>query len=336
MIRMVTIRLATEEDKDEWNKVAQQSPEATYAHTWEWGKAIEHCIGVKSIYLLGEDKGEVVGIYPAFLRLANTNLPFINKFKILYSPLDLLWDYGGPCILPNTNTNVLKELIVRMEQFADKNNVLSLHISPFKSNVLNTLISNGYRTSERLTSIIDLLKNEDNLLKNIARDAKRGINKAQKKGVHVEHLKDGEILEAYTCLKVVHEHHKAYLPPLSFFEAIQELQMANFFSAKLDGKVIGVSLCLCFKDVCTERYRSSLFDYRKFYPDNLLVWHSILDAKKKGFKIFDFGGIPSNKNDGIYFFKSRWGGEIKKVDWCIKDVTFPKIRCFIRGLRGRL
>jgi lipid II:glycine glycyltransferase (peptidoglycan interpeptide bridge formation enzyme) len=339
---MVNIRLATEEDKEGWNKVAYESLEATYAHTWEWKEVIEEGLGLESICLVAEDKGEIIGIYPAFLgpkfefsKPRKLTYKLTNKFQVLWSPLTITWDYGGPCAILDTNKEILKNLVIAMEKQAKKSYVTDIRVSPFynSSHLIAILSVNGYRTSPRLTSIIDLTKSEGELWHGVKKNARRYINKPQRAGVTVsEQTNEIGLKNFYMCIEELKKDSldPIYIPPYSFYkimlDTLKPPKMVKIHNVIYNGEVIGGSISIYFKDIVTFRYAKVIGKYQDLHPHYLLHWVRIKESKDLGYKYIDLGGIPSDTNSGIYFFKTRWGGEIKNVDWYIKDVAFKKFR----------
>ena len=335
---MVNIRLATEEDKEGWNRVAYESPEATYAHTWEWKEVLEKGLGVETLYLLAENGDETMGIYPILISPLKTKNILLRRYKVLISPFDKTWDYGGPCILPTVDKKILEELIIKLEKISKKVGVLSLRISPFKGEYLKEILAfRGYRVSPRLTSIIDLTKSEAELWYRVKKNARRYINKPIREGVAVVERNDEVGLkDFYKCMDDLGRRNEMYLPPFLFLKTILDImvpkKMAKYHIVEYEGNVIGGSLSLCFKDTVTFRYGGGLERYQHLYPHYILHWTRIVETKNLGYKKIDLGGMPSDKNSGIYFFKSRWGGEIKNVDWYVKDIKFRKIKKIRRFL----
>lgn len=329
---MVIIREATENDKEGWNRVALESENATYAHTWQWKEVLEKGLDVETFYLLAEDRDEVIGIYPGFLSPIKTKNIFLKRCKTLFSPLDTTWDYGGPCILPNTSKKVLEELVKSMEKFAEKKGVISLRISPFENTILtNILIHGNYRFSSRKTSIIDLTKSEEELWKNLNRKTRSQVRQAKRKGLSVTEENDEKALENfYGCMKDVAEGRDFYLPPFSFYRKLHEVlhphKMVRIYLVKYNERVICSSLCLYFKDTMVTRWWGAHPKFLNLRPYNILMWTHIEEGKQLGYKKCDLGGMPPNEKNGVYKFKAGWGGELKNVDWYVKDIRFGKIR----------
>lgn len=337
---MINVRLANENDKTGWNRVAYNSPEATYAHTWEWKEVIEKGLGLESICLVAEYKAEIIGIYPAFLKpkfdqpnIWKITKILTNKYKELWSPVDTTWDYGGPCTIPGTDTAILWKLVNFMEKYAKKNNIISIRISPFNNNCLTEILSkNKYRTSPRLTSNIDLTKSEEELWSCIKKNARRYIHKSERSGVVVsEKTNENGLKDFYSCIQDLKNGTEFIsIPSYSFFEQMLEIlkpkDMIKIHNVLCNDKVIGSSIGIYFKDVVTFRYAKIIEEYQDLHAHYLLQWVRIKESKDLGYKYLDLGGIPSETSSGIYFFKTRWGGKIKNVDWYVKDTLFSKFR----------
>lgn len=344
------IRLVTEEDKNEWNRVAYESSESTYAHTWEWKELIEQGLGLESICIVAEDQNRIVGIFPAFIQPKFNqyeNCKIIHKLaskcRGIWSPLDITWDYGGPCAIPDTDKTVLINLINFMEEYAKKHYILDIRISPyFEDYLIEYLRTNNYRKLPRLTSIIDITESEEELWHRIKKNTRKYINKSQENGIQVyEQTDDIGLLNFYNCIKdLKNSNDFIYIPPYSFYELmldkLKPKNMIKIHNVSFNNEVIGGSLSLVFKDNVTFRYAKVIKKYQDLYPHYLLHWMRIKESKYLGYKYIDLGGIPNDTTNGIYFFKTRWGGEIRSVDWYVKDILFGKFRSLRRKIKEEL
>lgn len=330
----MNIRIANKNDKNAWNEVASKAENSTYSHMWEWKEVIEKGFGVESLYLVAEDNSaEIIGIYPGFLQpLSVKNIKCITKrFKIFYSPFFRTWDYGGPCILPDTDVRVLEKLIIEMERFAKKKGAIAMRISPFESDELKKkLLKSGYGVSERLTSIIDLTKSEEKLWEGLNKKTRTPIRKAKKNKVTILQNNNEQSLKKFFNINNSLSKSKAfYFPNFHIFKNILDLlgknDMVKIYLANYENETIGASLVLCFRDIIVTRYWAVMPEYYFTQANNLLVWEILIDAKNNGYLKCDLGGMPSNKKDGRYIFKSGWRGKIEHVDWYMKYVRFGNV-----------
>lgn len=335
------IRNATLKDKSAWNNVVLNSINGTYAHIWEWKEVLERSFGIRSFCLIAEEKGNVVGIYPSFSK--ETEYIFKN-YIILESPFEVTWDYGGPCILPEASESAFEQLLIAMEDIALKNDAISIKISPFgiDNKSKNICLSNNYRISPRLTSIIDLNRTNEEIWKSIQKQTRKIITKSEENGVRVMEVYDESGLKKlyYDCLMDLKTHTNMYLPPYAFFKSILDIMvpknMATIFIVDYNGTTIGGGLTLQYKDLVVLRYAGGVRKFRDLFPHYLLHYHQIKHFRNSNFKFFDQGGIPSQKEHGIYIFKSKWGGQIKNIDWYIKDIKFSNIRKMKRFLFNKI
>lgn len=339
---MSNVRIADHDDKRAWNDIALKTENSTYAHTWEWKEVIEKGFSVESLYLAAENNnGEIVGIYPGFLRpLEIRNMEFISrKFRIFESPFYMTWDYGGPCVLPDADEGILEDLIVQMERFARQKGAVSLRLSPFEGvNLKKLLVKKGYRVLERLTSIIDLTISEQELWEGLNKKTRTPIRKAKNSGVEIRQDNTEFALNVlFNAMNSLSEFKGFDIPQFEFYKnALDELGdkgMVKIYLAYHQDKPIGAALVLCFRDMIVTRYWAILPEYRSLQANNLLVWEIILDGKKNGYKKCDLGGMPSDEKDGIYIFKSGWNGEIRHVDWYVKNVRFESLISIYRTIR---
>jgi len=94
---------------------------------------------------------------------------------------------------------------------------------------------------------------------------------------------------------------------LSFVRAVAESFGGDLegYCAVWRGRVIGGLVTLDFKDTVWMPWASSLRQYSKLSPNNLLYWTAIEQACRRGYHWFDFG--RSLKESGPLRFKLQWG-----------------------------
>lgn len=321
---MIHIRTAEPSDKEIWNEIALNSKDGTYAHTWEWAEIVADIFGYVKIMLVAEDRGKIVGIYSGFKNNIKLKLPgFINNlFNIFYSPIALTYDYGGPAVLDGYDTAYI-ELLKYMEMHARVNHVVTCQISPYLNEREKFFIDAGYTRRDRYTWMIPLDVSTEKLTQGMKKSM-RGVKKAQKLGVTVRKAGPEDLKDIYRCLRDVDIRAAIGLPNIKFFYKLMELyypkDWVRFYVSEHDGEITGASVIFTFNGLAVERYRGSYMKYRGLYSENAIIYRSLLDLHSEGFKLFDFGGLPSDKNSGIYFFKSRWGGHPKAIPWYKKDI----------------
>ena len=161
------------------------------------------------------------------------------------------------------------------------------------------------------TVIVNLIGSEKNILKSLHKDARWGIKKAQKSGLSVREAKSEKDWTAfYELLKEVVRSGGSDVQPFSYIRGKAHTLLVCEKGQKIIGgaavffdPVYNIKIPRLFKIASDKKY---LY----LQPNNLLYWHCVLWAKKKGYREFDFGGWQINARghlDGINRFKEKWG-----------------------------
>ena len=153
----------------------------------------------------------------------------------------------------------------------------------------------------------------------LKKSRRHGINRANKKGVIIEEMKDKELLPVfYNLLQETYKVRNNPLEDISNFEATFDLlvpkNMAKFFIAKYADRYIAALLILLYKGVAYEWYIGSSKKREDLlvYPNDMIVWHALELCSTNGFSTFDFGGggLPGEINAGWVKFKKEFGGSL--------------------------
>ena len=174
------------------------------------------------------------------------------------------------------------------------------------------------------TLIMDLSVSEEELLKKMHQKTRYNINLSFKKGLvwslgGVEKWPEAWQLFEQTAMRdgfSLHsaEHYKKMLTMFANRPPGQDLSMRLALVHK-NYKLLAASILVFYKDYVTYLHGASGNDDRELMPTYLLHWNSILEAKKMGYKFYDWWGIssktyPKNKWEGITRFKLGFGGEV--------------------------
>src|SRR3989338_6618916 len=161
------------------------------------------------------------------------------------------------------------------------------------------------------TVIIDLDKSEEEIINNLHKDARWGINKARKENLIVEETnKEDDWEEFYEIYKETMKLGDSKAKELEELKAKSRV----LFICKKDDKIIA-GAAIWFMDIYDINIprlylNASLREYQNFQPNNLLYWNCILWGKKNNYKKFDFGGYQIKARghlEGINKFKEKWG-----------------------------
>lgn len=352
---MIDIRLATEEDKEGWNRVVEQCDNGTIYHTWEWKEVFEKETKEKNYPIIAEKNGDVIGIFPAFIRplgKAGKKWPDLIidklKLKVLCSPDPLnVWGYGGPCMLFSENKKVLDSMFSYLCEICKKNrNIIDCRIRPFCMKGLENILTveNKYIVSVDQTAFVDLSVSIEELQNRLKKGHREAIRQAERRGVSIIEAKtESDIEEFYNViLEELVQRTGIYKPPYSHFKAIWDVlvpkKMAKIFFAKYENKKIGTLINFYYKDIVFLGHMAILREFTKLRPTNILIWHTMLNGKQLGYTTLDLTGMPGNREHGIYRFKEGWGVKLEGVNWYRKRFRLKLVRDLKHVLlkRGRV
>ena len=192
-------------------------------------------------------------------------------------------------------------------------------VEPLTDSVAQILAENKLKKSKReiqpsKTVIIDLSKNEDELLKNMHHKTRYNIGVAQKYNIRVNESNDTKMF--WQLIKVTakrdkfHAHDKEYYEKLlEFFASGKEIN-TKIFVASHDNDPVAAAIVLMHEGTGYYLHGASNYESRSFMAPYLLHWQIIKYLKEKGFKNYDLWGVDAKKWPGVTRFKLGWGGRM--------------------------
>lgn len=169
------------------------------------------------------------------------------------------------------------------------------------------------------TLVLNLNKDQDKLLSEMKQKTRYNLNLAVKKGVSVEVTSDpGKIEIFYNLMKETSARDKFGAHTLRHYkkqvETLGPKGIIKLYLAKYEGRYIAANMVSFFGNTVSYHHGASSNEYRNVMAPYLLQWEAILDAKKEGYRYYDFWGIaphddPRHKWAGVTRFKKGLGGE---------------------------
>lgn len=138
------------------------------------------------------------------------------------------------------------------------------------------------------------------------------IRKAEKNGIVIEHGQGMDLFDKFikiynaTMDKDLAEEYYYFKRP--FYESIHNDLRNNYemFYAKLEDKIIAMSIMLYANGRLNYHLSGSDMEYRNLAPSNLLLYKAALWGCEKGFKTFHLGGGVGSGEDNLYKFKAAF------------------------------
>ncbi len=161
----------------------------------------------------------------------------------------------------------------------------------------------------RKTLIIDLTRVIEEIRKDIAYSRRQGIGFAVKKGVLISHGKTSEYRDAFVGLiKKTSARHDFGIFNASHYDAILKFLPTEIFTATHEGNFLAAAQVIFWGNTVTYLHAGSDDANKKLRAPDLMIWTIIEEAKKRGFKKFDFWGIDEQRWPGVTMFKKSFGG----------------------------
>lgn len=223
---------------------------------------------------------------------------------------------GGPLVSDN-NVDYLKLLLSEFNNLI-KSRCIYSQIRNLFSTIDNKddFQSNGFNYLPHLDILIDLDKDEQDIIKAISGNKRGNINKSKNKGTIFLELNDiKSVTEGINLIHSTYSRAKLPVPDSAFFvrafEQLNPKKMLKVFGAFSENKIIGVRFVLLYKELIYDWYAGSDLDFKNRYPNDFIPFNILIWGKRNGFKLFDFGGagkpgIPY----GVREHKIKFGGKL--------------------------
>lgn len=295
--------IKTINDKTEWNNFLLSQPTQTgiFLQSAEW-LDFQEIVGHKTWRLasVGEQKN-----ISALCGLIEKNIKFGRKY--FYLP-------RGPIEKRELGNKDRELLVEKIVDIAKKENAIFLRLEPAaKLQVTRYKLQEVSHVQPEHTLVLDLAKSEDELLSEMHEKTRYNIRLSEKKNLT---LKDGNFKDFWKLMEETTKRDKFSAHSEKYYETMlreirgngksemkTELKMVYFENRPVAAAIIGY-----FGDTATYLHGASSHEYRNLMAPYLLHWEIIKEAKKIGYKYYDFWGIDEKKWPGVTRFKKGFGG----------------------------
>jgi lipid II:glycine glycyltransferase (peptidoglycan interpeptide bridge formation enzyme) len=273
-----------------------------------WGE-FQKKSGLVGWYLGAYDRGELVGV----ALVLKMTLPMGRSY--LYCP-------KGPVVV--AGRGALNVLLDGMKKLAKKEGAIFLRFEPaFETGYSKVILEqlNVHAVNEvqpKSTWVLNISKTEKELLAGMKQKTRYNIHLAEKKKLVVRTSSDLEDVEIFFDLAQetakrngINTHPKNYY--IKMMESLSEHNIIVLYLADYQGKTIAANLMIYYGDTVTYLHGGSNSDFRHLMAPYLLHWEAIKDARKEGYRFYDFGGVSDESDTGhkwagISRFKRGFGG----------------------------
>ncbi len=303
--------------KEIWNNFISLHPDGNIFQTTYYADLFSNQNRFLPVFvLLFDDNNQIKGVLSGIIQYQ-----FHNFLKYLTSRCIII---GGPLVI-NNDQKLTREILTAFDEFIRKK-VIYTQIRNLINQRENTTIFTElkYQDVSHLNIIVDLSADEETLWTNIHKQKRYEIRRAIKEGIIIEPISDySDLQKSYNILKSVYNRIKLPIFPFNVFQnafdQLRNLNMACFFGAYLNGKLIGTMYTLCYKGRIFDFFSGFDHSYKKYYPNSLIPWSVFLWGKKNKMSIFDWGGAGKpDQHYGVRDYKSKYGGSMDNYGRFIK------------------
>jgi lipid II:glycine glycyltransferase (peptidoglycan interpeptide bridge formation enzyme) len=293
-----------------WEEFLTRQPHTSFLQSWAWGE-FQDKLGFSHHRFGTYQGGALDGVCQALIGRRKLG-------SFVYVP-------RGP-ILKSFERGRAQETLKYLRNFAAGEKVDYLRVEPHweASPDLEELFrEEGYRRAQVVTSqaggvslLLDLSLSEEELLTQMRKTTRYLVKNAAGLGIEIHRSADPRQLEEFHRLMRVTHRRQSFVPQSrnylqTQFETLAPRGMSELVLAKYQGDILSAAVVFSYGDTVTYVHGASI---RSSVPTSyFLLWEIIKEAKKDGYRYFDFWGISPNDNPrhpwyGYSLFKKGFGG----------------------------
>ncbi|MBI2552610.1 peptidoglycan bridge formation glycyltransferase FemA/FemB family protein [Candidatus Uhrbacteria bacterium] len=316
------------DDRIIWDEFLEKVQPNTFLHSWQWGE-FQQGMGER-VWRLGVYTNSHEPSSPRAPR-TDTNIDALTGIALIVKVRarrgNFLFCPHGPIIEGIKNYELrIKELIGYVRELAQQEKCSFVRFSPLmlKTPEHNKLwLEAGFREAPihmhpELAWILDITPSEEKLLAGMRKTTRYSIRKAEKDGVAVTMSANPDDIEKFWAVysaTVDRQHFVPFSKPYlrAEFEVFAQQGSAALFFGIYRGEIISTAFIVFQSGSAFYHHGASIPKYTNIPASQLVQWHAILEAKRRGCKKYNFWGIAPDtaKNhpwSGLSLFKKGFGG----------------------------
>jgi len=310
-------------NKEQWEKFILSKNPDTFLQSWNWGEINKNT----------GDKIWRIGIFhDGHLDLAALTIKITAKRgSFLFVP-------HGPIMqndkIKDKDEKLMNVFFDHLKQMGKQEKVDFIRISPILENAVENIAIfkyAGFRNAPvhmmhpEMTWLLDISKNEEEILGGMRKTHRNLIRRAEKDGVTITQATEEKHLKAFYDIHMETVRRHKFVP-FSYdyikkeVESFKKDGQIAIFSATLSNEIISSAIIVFYGKEAFYHHGASSSKYSRIPASYLMLWNAISEAKKRGCAIFNFYGIVENKPNhpwsGLSKFKQGFGGYKKEFVHC--------------------
>lgn len=307
----MNIRPASEQDAQQWDSYVFAHPQGTFSHRYGWKRIIENTYGHRGHYLLAEDDGQVVGVFP---------LGQVKHLLFGHSLISVPFCVSGGVLADTPEIQrALEDEAVALAQKLGVDHLEARNETPQRDDWKR---KDGLYVGFKR----ELSEDHDANMQAIPRKQRAMVRKGIKAGL-VGELDDGidNLYEAYSQSV---RNLGTPVFPRKHFQAIRDEfgDDVDVVTIRHEGTVVASVMNYYFRDQVLPYYGGGISAARNLAANDFMYWEVMCRAVDKGCRVFDFG--RSKVDTGAYRFKKHWGFEPEPLNYeyyLVKAQEMPEL-----------
>jgi len=287
----VTVHVATDDDREQWQAYVRDHPSATFFHRFEWRALIAEQWRHEPHFLAARRAGRIVGVLP----LAHMHTRLFGS-ALVGLPFCV---YGGPIV---DDDHALAALDQRAIKIAHDLEVTHLEYRCIDRSHIDWPGTDLYVTFRK-----SIDADPEVNMKAIPRKQRAMVRKGIGNGLTAAFEDAGAFFPIYA--DNVHRHGTPGMPR-SWFEALQRTfgeDCSVMVVRDPAGHAVSAVMSFWFRDTALPYYAGDYLSARGLAANDFKYWRLICAAAERGCTVFDYG--RSKVGSGPYDFKRNWGFE---------------------------
>lgn len=285
-----------------WDEFVYSHPFGWLYHTSAWAEILEKSfkhIRPQYLALIDQQTDEIKAALP----LCHVKSWIIGN-RLVSLPYATICD---PLI---TTREEFEKLFQSAKEFQERSKSNYIEIRALKSIKLLDDCNLPFQ-SKFINHYLLLNQEPEGLLKRVKRTHRQNIRRAEKANIEIyEATREKDLKEFYELY--LKTRRRLSLPPQPYrfikmlWKGLYHQGYLTLLMGRYQANNIGGIVLFKFKDRASAEYLVSDGNYFQLRPGYFLMWSAIMEAKKEGFKVFDFGRT-SIWNTNLLRFKRGWG-----------------------------
>ena len=254
-----------------------------------------------------EDKGKLKGVIIGYIQRDGGRIKqFLSRRAIIN---------GGPLLANDITEEALTSLLTETKKML-QGKAIYVECRNFEdySQYNRVFESCGFSYVPHLNFHIDT-SSEEVVNQNLGKSRKRDIRTSFRDGAEIIELPTlEEVHDFYAILSNLYNKKvKTPLYPFPFFQYLYQQDYSKFLLVRLNGKIIGGTVCVCLSGYAVYEWFACGEDgvHKSIYPSTVATYAGIRYAAQNGYKHFDMMGAGKpDEGYGVRDFKAKFGGQM--------------------------